>query len=303
MTRAFFLYLSQRPAVRRWLETWPAARKLTRRFVAGETLADAVAVCADLAANGIFTTVDHLGENVTSLEEAAAARQAYEQALSEIARLKLPTTISLKLTALGFDLSEETAVNHLRALAEQAATIGSRVEIDMEDTRYTERTVAIAEQIGRETGCIRVAIQAYLHRTPADIARLNRARVMVRLCKGAYIEPPALALPSKRDVDAAYQRLYRNLLDQGAYPGLATHDERMIAGILDYVRQRGIATDRFEFQMLHGIRRDLQRSLAERGYRMRVYVPYGAAWYRYFMRRLAERPANVWFIVRNLLRP
>jgi proline dehydrogenase len=302
MTRAFFLYLSQRPSFRRWMETWPAGRKLTRRFIAGESLADELAVCSELAASGIFTTADHLGENVSTLAEAAAAREAYQQVLVQVEARKLPTTISLKLTALGLDVSEQAASQHLLTLAKQAASIGSRVEIDMEDTHYTERTVALAERVGSETGAIRVAIQAYLYRTPADIERLNKAKVTVRLCKGAYIEPPAVAMPSKRDVDAAYERLYRVLLDEGTYPALATHDEKMIEGILRYVGERGIAPDKFEFEMLHGIRRDLQKSLVERGHRVRVYVPYGAEWYRYFMRRLAERPANVWFIARNLFR-
>jgi proline dehydrogenase len=156
--------------------------------------------------------------------------------------------------------------------------------------------------IGRETGVIRVAIQAYLYRTPADIERLNQARVMVRLCKGAYIEPASAAMPKKSDVDAAYVRLSKTLLDEGTYPALATHDDGMIEAILGHVREKAIAPDRFEFEMLHGVRRDLQHDLVKRGYRVRVYVPYGADWYRYFMRRLAERPANVWFLLKNLLR-
>jgi proline dehydrogenase len=302
MTRAFFLYLSQRPTVRRWMETWPGARRLTRRFIAGETLEEELAVCAALAREGILTTADHLGENVTTLEDASAARQAYVEALAQIAARKLPSTISLKLTALGLDLSEESATDNLRALARQAASIGSRVEIDMEDSRYTERTVNIAETAGRESGCIRVAIQAYLFRTPSDIERLNRAGVMVRLCKGAYIEPASIAIPAKRDVDQAYVTLMKILLDRGTYPALATHDERILGIALDYVRERRIPADRFEFQMLRGIRRDLQRQLTGQGYRVRVYVPYGAQWYRYFMRRLAERPANVLFLLRNLFR-
>jgi proline dehydrogenase len=302
MTRALFLYLSQRPGIRKWLESLPGARALTKRFIAGETLAEGLAVCAELASDGIWTTADHLGENVTTLAEAEAARDAYLALLDEVAARKLPTTVSLKLTALGFDLSEEAALAHVRTLAHKAAQIGSRVEIDMEDTRYTELTVTIAETVGRETGCIRVAIQAYLYRTPEDIARLNRAGVMVRLCKGAYIEPAAHAMPKKSDVDASYLALLRLLLDEGTVPALATHDERMIAAVKAHVRDRGITKDKFEFEMLHGIRRDLQRSLAAEGYRVRVYVPYGAAWYRYFMRRLAERPANVWFVARNLIR-
>lgn len=302
MTRAFFLYLSQRPGLRRWLEANPSARRLTRRFIAGETLEEELAVCRELAALGIMTTADHLGENVTDLSDAVAARDAYLRALREIEARDLPTTIALKLTALGLDLSEAAATEHLRMLAQRAAAIGRYVEIDMEDTRYTETTVRIAETVGRETRAIRLAIQVYLYRTPADIDRLNRAGVMVRLCKGAYIEPPALAMPKKSDVDAAYLVLGKKLLAEGTYPALATHDEAMIEPLLAYIRERGIPPERFEFEMLHGVRRDFQLRLAEKGYRVRVYVPYGAQWYRYFMRRLAERPANVWFLLKNLFR-
>jgi proline dehydrogenase len=302
MTREIFLYLSQRPALRRWMERSPLARKLTRRFIAGETLDDELAVCRELAADGIFTSADHLGENVTNLAEGVAARDSYLEALNQIAAHNLPATISLKLTALGLDLSEEQAIDHLRMLAKRASEIGSRVEVDMEDSHYTETTIRIAELVGRETGCIRVAIQAYLHRTPADIERLNKARVMVRLCKGAYIEPPSAAMPKKSDVDHAYAKLATTLLEQGTYPALATHDPKMIEHILRYVRDHNIPSDAFEFEMLHGVRRDLQRDLVKQGYRVRVYVPYGTQWYRYFMRRLAERPANVWFILKNLFR-
>ena len=302
MTRAFFMYLSQRPGLRRWLEASPSARRLTRRFIAGETLEEELAVCAELAHQGIMTAADHLGENVTDLRDAEAARDAYLATLSAMAARGLPSTIALKLTALGLDLSETAAIEHLRALAIRARTFGSYVEIDMEDTRYTETSIRIAEMVGRETGAIRLAIQAYLYSSPADIDRLNRAKVMVRLCKGAYIEPANLAMQKKSDVDTAYLALGKKLLDEGTYPALATHDEAMIEPLLAHVRERKIDPEQFEFEMLHGVRRDLQRGLAQKGYRVRVYVPYGAQWYRYFMRRLAERPANVWFLIKNLFR-
>jgi len=302
MTRAFFLYLSQRPGLRRWLEANPAARRLTRRFIAGETLEEELSVCTELRTLGILTAADHLGENVTDLADAAAARDAYLEALNAIAARNLQTTIALKLTALGLDVSEAAAIEHLRTLARRAKDIGRYVEVDMEDTRYTETTMRIVEMVGRETGAIRVAIQVYLFRAPADIDRLNRASVMVRLCKGAYIEPATLAMQKKSDVDAAYVVLGKKLLDAGTYPALATHDEAMIDPLLAYIRERQIPPQHFEFEMLHGVRRDLQRGLAEKGFRVRVYVPYGAQWYRYFMRRLAERPANVWFLIKNLFR-
>jgi proline dehydrogenase len=302
MMRTFFLALSQSKAMREFMERSPLARKLNRRFIAGVSLKEELAACGKLASEGIWSTMDHLGENVTSLADAVSARDAYLEALDAIAEKRLPSTISLKLTALGLDVSEEAAVEHLRVLAQRAKEIGSRVEIDIEDTRYTETTVRLAELLGRETGVIRVAIQAYLYRTPGDIERLNGARVMVRLCKGAYIEPASLAMPKKSDVDAAYFALAQKLLDEGTYAALATHDERMIDALLNYIREREIGADRFEWEMLHGVRRDLQHDLVKRGFRVRVYVPYGAQWYRYFMRRLAERPANVWFLFRNLFR-
>lgn len=302
MTREFFLRLAQSTALRDFMERSPIARKLNRRFIAGVTIEEEIAACAALAGEGIWSTMDHLGENVTSLADGVAARDAYMDALNAIAARKLPSTISLKLTALGLDLSEDAALEHLRSLAARAKEIGSRVEVDMEDTRYTETTVRVVETVGRETGVILVAIQAYLYRTPGDIERLNRARVMVRLCKGAYIESASVAMPKKNDVDAAYVRLAKTLLDEGTYPALGTHDERMIDAILAHVREHSISSDRFEFEMLHGVRRDLQRDLVKRGFRVRVYLPYGAQWYRYFMRRLAERPANVWFLAKNLFR-
>jgi proline dehydrogenase len=302
MTRAFFLRLSQSVALRRWMEKSAWARKVTERFVAGEGVEDALTVASRFAAEGIMTTLDHLGENVTTVEEANSARDFYLKALAEIGTRRLPSTISLKLTALGLDVSEDAALANLRALAQKAAQIGSYVEIDMEDRRYTDRTIEFAQEIGIETRAIRVAIQAYLYRTPRDIDRMNHARVMVRLCKGAYIEPAGFAMPRKSDVDDAYESLSKKLLDEGTYPALATHDERMIGSALAHVRARQIPAEKFEFEMLHGIRRDLQRKLAADGHRVRVYVPYGAEWYRYFMRRLAERPANVWFVLRNLFR-
>ena len=302
MTRAFFLFLSQNKRLRNWMEKSSQARGVTRRFIAGETLEEELSACEALQRSGILTTIDHLGENVTTLAAADAARDMYLRVLDEIAARGLPATIALKLTALGLDQSQEACVSNLNALAAKAAAIGTRVEIDMEDTRYTERTVHIAERAGAEFGCLRVAIQAYLYRSSGDIKRLSRAGVSVRLCKGAYIEPAALAMPRKADVDRSYVALMSELLDSGIVPALATHDERMIDAILSRVRERALSADRFEFEMLHGIRRDLQHKLASQGFRVRVYVPFGREWYHYFMRRLAERPANVWFLARNLFK-
>ena len=300
--RGLFLYLSRRQTLRKWMEAWPPSRKITRRFVAGETLEEALAVCERLQKEGIFSTLDHLGENVRTLAEASASCEAYVSALEQIGERHLSTTIAIKLTQFGLDLSRDACLENVRRLEAKAKTAASRVEIDMEASAYTERTLALAIQAGQECGCIRVCVQAYLYRSAADIGHLNAAAIPVRLVKGAYREPPSAAFPRKQDVDENYMTLMKTLLDHGLYPALATHDERMIREALEYVEGRGIRRGSFEFQMLYGIRRDLQRKLIEQGYRLRLYVPYGTEWYPYFMRRLAERPANLWFVLRNLVR-
>ena len=302
MTRELFLYLSRREALRRWTEAWPPSRKVTRRFVAGETLDAALGVCERLQKEGIFSTLDHLGENVHTLEEASASCDAYVSALEQIAARGLSSTIAIKLTQFGLDLSTEACLDNVRRLEAKAKTAASRVEIDMESTAYTERTLAIAIQAGQECGCARVCVQAYLHRSAGDIERLNAAGVPVRLAKGAYREPSSVAFPRKQDVDANYVALMKKLLNEGTYPAIATHDEKIIREAMEYVEGRSIRLDSFEFQMLYGIRRDLQRMLIEKGFRLRLYIPYGTEWYPYFMRRLAERPANLWFVLKNLLK-
>jgi proline dehydrogenase len=302
MLRQFFLFLSGNKGIRRWMETSSLSRKFTKRFVAGETLDDAMAVCATLQREGIFSTLDHLGENVTSVEEAAASRDSYLEALNQIAVRALPGTVSIKLTQFGLDVSEAVCLENVRQLAAKAKESGSRVEIDMESTAYTDRTLQVASSIGKEFGCVRSVIQAYLFRSAADIDQMNRLALPVRLCKGAYDEPPSVAFAEKREVDRNYLALMKVLLDKGAYPAIATHDELILGEAFRYARERRIAAEKFEFQMLYGIRRDLQRRIVDLGYRLRLYVPYGTAWYPYFMRRLAERPANVIFLARNLFR-
>jgi len=302
MTRNFFLYLSQQQRLRRWMETSPTARRLTARFIAGETLADELKVAAQLQSQGIATALDHLGENVTTLEEATASAAAYLEALDQIAARALPATVSIKATQFGMDVSETACYDNVLRVAARAKEIGTRVEIDMEDTRYTQRTIALVSAVAEKVGDIRLCIQAYLYRSPADIDKLNQCNIRVRLCKGAYNEPPALALPDKADVDSAYVELMHRLFDHGTDPAIAGHDPRMIQEAIRYSREQGIAPDRFEFQMLYGIRRDLQRQVLDQGFRLRLYVPYGTAWYPYFMRRLSERPANVLFVARSLFR-
>jgi proline dehydrogenase len=279
-----------------------AARRVTKRFVAGDTLADGAAACAQLQTENLLSSLDHLGENVSSLDDAAVARDAYLQALDQIAARKLPSTISLKLTQMGLDFSEDACLENVRILIKRASAAETRIEIDMESTAYTDRILSVVERIAGEGGRIRAVIQAYLFRSAADVDKLNKLGIPVRLCKGAYLEPHSAAFAEKRDVDTNYLKLMKVLLDHGTYPALATHDEGIQNEAQRYRRERGIGADKFEFQMLYGIRRDLQKRLAGEGYRVRVYVPYGTEWYPYFTRRLAERPANAIFLLKNLLK-
>lgn len=302
MLRETFLFLSRRRGLRRWLETSRHARRLTARFIAGQTLDEVLLAVRQLQAAGFLSTVDHLGENVTTVAEALSSRQAMERTVAAIAASSLPATVSIKLTQFGLDLDDEFCLDNVAVLARQAAAIGSRVEIDMEASPYVDRTLAIVEKLHAAFGCVRCVLQTCLYRTLDDVRRMNALGIPVRLCKGAYKEPAAIAWPEKSRVDENYIALARILLDEGAYPAFATHDPRMIAAVLEHAARTGRGPVGFEFQMLYGIRRDLQQQLAGQGYRVRLYVPYGSAWFPYFMRRLAERPANVFFIARNLFR-
>jgi proline dehydrogenase len=284
------------------MESSTTARGLTRRFIAGNTLADEIAVTRELNAAGILVALDHLGENVSTLQEATISRDQYLEAFRAIESEKLQASASIKLTQFGLDFSREACVANVAPLMEQARRLRTRVEIDMEDSSYTQRTVEIVEELHARYGCVRAVIQAYLHRTNADIDRMNTLGIPVRLCKGAYREPASAAMQDKTEVDANYVRQMHRLLDYGVYPAIASHDEAIVREALRYVKDRGYPAHRFEFQMLYGIRRDLQKQIVDAGYNLRLYVPYGEAWYPYFMRRLAERPANVWFLLRNMLR-
>jgi proline dehydrogenase len=284
------------------METSSAAERVTSRFIAGHTLDSEVAVCRRLNAEGILASLDHLGESVTSLEEAERSRDAYLDALEQIARLGLKATVSIKLTQLGLDFSQEECRSNVERLVQRAKAIDTTVEIDMESSEYVDRTLALVSDLHCKFGGVRAVIQAYLYRSESDVEGLCQRRIPVRLCKGAYKEPSDIAYPRKEDVDANYVRLMTILFEKGECPAIASHDERIVQKSVQYVRERNITPERFEFQMLYGIRRDLQRRLVADGYRLRLYVPYGDAWYPYFMRRLAERPANVLFLVRNLLK-
>jgi proline dehydrogenase len=298
--RSLFLFLSRQKQLRRWMETSAAARRMATRFVAGETLDDALAVCRRLNSEGITVTLDHLGESITNLAEAAAARDVYVRTLCAIHDSGIQGNVSLKLTQFGLDLSYDECLANVEQLVIRAAELNSFVRVDMESSDYTTRTLEIAGTLFDRHRSVGTVIQAYLYRSKEDVEKLCARGIHVRLCKGAYLEPAAVAFPKKADVDRNFVLLTKLLLDRGTYPAIATHDPKMIEAAKAYAAQRKIAKDAFEFQMLYGIRRDLQRQLVADGYRLRLYVPFGRAWYPYYMRRLAERPANVLFILRNL---
>jgi len=284
------------------METWPLAHEFSKRFVAGETLEQALAVSRKLNGEGITVTLDHLGESVTTLDEAAQARDVYLRTLNSIHEAGIQGNVSLKLTQFGLDLSKSECRANVEQLVRRAAEMQGFVRVDMESSEYTDRTLDLVTSLHAQYGAVGTVIQAYLHRSRADVEKLCERKIRVRLCKGAYLEPHTVAFGRKQDVDANYVELMKLLLDRGMYPAIATHDEKMIAATKTYATEKKVPRDAFEFQMLYGIRRDLQKQLVAEGYRMRLYVPFGLAWYPYYMRRLAERPANVFFILRNILR-
>lgn len=276
------------------METSRFAAPLTRRFIAGQTLDAAIAAAKRIESDRFLVSLDHLGENVSTLAEAQASRDAILLALGQIEHNGLGATVSIKLTQFGLDLGDDVCRANVEPLTERARSFGTRIEIDMESSEYTSRTLAMVHHLHERYGCVRAVIQAYLKRSEADIVELNRRGIPVRLCKGAYKESAEVAFQEKAEVDANYLKLAKLLLDDGVYPAIASHDEAMIAAARPYPKEK------FEYQMLYGVRRELQRSLIGEGYRLRLYVPYGDAWYPYFMRRLAERPANLWFVIRSM---
>jgi proline dehydrogenase len=300
--RNSLLWLASNSALRRQVTRSKLARPLARRFVAGETAEQAFAAVAHLNSQGALVTLDYLGENVTSAEEAQAVRHTYIGLLDEIGRRGLKCNVSLKLTALGLDIDHAMCEANLRAILDAAQRHDNFVRLDMEGSDYTQITLDMFEHLfvaeGRTN--VGVVIQSYLYRSAADIERLIELHARVRLCKGAYNEPPTVAYPQKADVDKNYLALTRRLLCNGNYPGLATHDSAIINWVKEFARTQQIGPERYEFQMLYGVRRDLQQQLIKEGYNLRVYVPFGEAWYPYLMRRLAERPANLLFILKAL---
>jgi proline dehydrogenase len=303
--RQLFVFLSERRALQEMVTRNGLVRRAALRFVAGEALEEACAVAAELNRRGIQVTLDLLGERVTNPEEARAAAEQYRTIVEEIQRQRLDADIAIKLTQLGLDLSEDLVWENLTSICGEARARANFVWIDMEASRYVEPTLTLYRRL-REGGYgpddVGVAIQAYLYRSAQDVEDLIALRARVRLVKGAYAEPATVAYPRKADVDRAYVRLMERLLQDGYRPAIATHDDRILAHVKAFSQRQGIPLDRFEFQMLYGVRRDLQTQIVEEGYRLRVYVPFGTQWYPYFMRRLGERPANVGFLLRSLLR-
>ena len=304
MLRSTLLYLSNQPHVFRFVRNNRLAKAFARRFVAGETLDDALTAVRALNAKGITASLDELGESVTNEREARATRDSYLTILDRIAASNLDANVSVKLTALGLDVSEELCVALMQDLLDRARHHGTFVRIDMESSAYTEKTLKLFEERFYPSfrDQVGIVLQSYLYRTRADVDRALELNCRVRLCKGAYKEAAAVAFPDKKDVDENFVKCLHALLERGRYPGIATHDPRIVADAKRFVKAKGITADRFEFQMLYGVRRDMQEALVRDGWRMRVYVPFGTQWYPYLMRRLAERPANVAFMTGNIVR-
>jgi proline dehydrogenase len=304
MLRASLLWLSERPRLNRFVRRNRLASRFASRFVAGETADSALAALRHLNAAHISASLDLLGESVHKADEASAACAVYLHLLERIHASGADSNVSVKPSQMGLDIDERLCVENLRAIIGRARTLGSFVRLDMEGSAHTQKTLDLFTrtfypEFGNATG---VVLQSYLRRTGDDVDAMIALGARVRLCKGAYQEPPDVAFPDKRDVDVNYVACMERLLDRGNYPGLATHDERLITHARAFARGRGIEPSRFEFQMLYGVRRDLQRDLRAAGYNVRVYVPFGSHWYPYLMRRLAERPANIGFILGNVVK-
>jgi proline dehydrogenase len=302
MLRSILLKLSESNGFAHWVTTNPSMRRMSHRFVAGETLNEALQAARACNDMGMLATLDYLGENVSTTADAQKARDAYLEVFDRLAQQKLNANVSCKLTQLGLDISVEFCEGLVLSIAERAATYDNFLRIDMEGSIYTQRTIELVKRVRAQTPAVGAVIQSYLYRSESDVQDLLSYGCRIRLCKGAYKETEEVAYSRKADVDGNYIRLMRLLLPSGFYHGVATHDPRMIAETIRWAAEKQISKDDFEFQMLYGVRTDLQRRLVRDGYRVRVYIPYGRDWFPYFMRRLAERPANVAFFLRNLLR-
>jgi proline dehydrogenase len=302
MLRTLLLALAKSSRLRRWITSHGATRRMARRFVPGEELAPAIEAARACNKAGMTASLDHLGENVVTREDAERARESYTEAVEQIAKEGVESNVSLKLTHLGLDLGGEFCAEQLRIVTRRAEEFGSFVRVDMEGSAYTDRTLRMVKQARAESPAVGTVIQSYLYRSEEDVRELLGIECRIRLVKGAYKEPARIAFRRKKDVDANFIKLMKILLSSGTYHALATHDPKMIEAAIRFAAEQNITKDKFEFQMLYGIRTDLQSRLVRQGYRVRVYIPFGKDWFPYFMRRLAERPANLLFFARNLFR-
>jgi proline dehydrogenase len=304
LTRSALIYLSRQEGLKEFAARFRLFKKLTTRFIAGETIDEAIAAIREVNARRCSASFDHLNESVNSIEATEAEVREYQDVLARIDETGINSNVSIKLTQFGLEIDPELAYRNARRVVEDAARRGNFVRIDMEGSTVTQSTIDVFKRLRSEFGLndVGIVLQSYLRRTMDDAKDILKIPARIRLCKGAYDEPPEVAYPDKKDVDENYVQVMQLLLSSGTYHGIATHDPKMIDATMDFAQREGIGKDAFEFQMLYGIRRDLQEQLARDGYGMRVYVPYGKHWYPYFMRRLAERPANIWFVVKNFLK-
>jgi proline dehydrogenase len=304
VTRNALLYLARHEGLKDFATRFSPFKKMTTRFVAGEDIDEAVAAIREVNARGATASFDHLNESVANRAETEQEVREYNRVLAAIDETGIRSNVSIKLTQFGLGIDPELAYRNAREVVAEAARRGNFVRVDMEQSSVTQTTIDIFKRLRAEfdLNTVGIVLQSYLRRTEQDTQDLLKIPARIRICKGAYNEPPEVAFPDKRDVDENYIRVMRTLLSSGVYHGIATHDPAMIDATIDYAAREGIPKEAFEFQMLYGVRRDLQVQLAADGYNMRVYVPYGKHWYPYFMRRLAERPANVWFVLKNMLK-
>jgi proline dehydrogenase len=304
ITRSALIYLSRQEGLKDFAARFHLFKRLTVRFVAGETIEEAVDFIRELNAEGCSASFDHLNESVANPGEAEGEVKEYLEILRRIDETGINSNVSIKLTQFGLELDPEIAYRNARAVVADAAQRGKFVRVDMEASNVTQRTLDIFKRLRAEFALndVGIVLQSYLRRTYADAQELTKLPARIRICKGAYNEPPEVSFPNKKDVDENYVKVMQLLLSSGVYHGIATHDPKMIEATIAFSQKEGIPKEAFEFQMLYGVRRDLQRQLAKDGYNMRVYVPYGKHWYPYFMRRLAERPANIWFVLKNMLK-
>jgi proline dehydrogenase len=304
LTRSALIYLSEREGLKEFATRFRPFKKMTTRFVAGEDIDEAVEAIRKINTDGCTASFDHLNESVTSQAETEAEVREYLRVLEQIDKTGIQSNVSIKLTQFGLEIDPELAYKNARTVVADAARRGNFVRIDMEGSSVTQVTIDVFKRLRAEFGLndVGIVLQSYLRRTFDDAQELLKIPARIRICKGAYHEPAEVAYPDKKDVDKNYVRVMKLLLASGVYHGIATHDPKMIDATIDFARKENIGKDSFEFQMLYGVRRDLQTQLARNGYNVRIYVPYGKHWYPYFMRRLAERPANIWFVLKNLFK-